>query len=146
MLKMVEDMNGSSKPLTIGFGVGLIILVTACATPTGVVVPPGAPAPSLSYYEPPEIIVGTRNSGTLKIVGGCVVFERVQPAGHRSPALFPPGSTWVDRSTAIRLPDGQLIPIGRTVEIAYESPPDDRSELPGCAGDPIYILNVVDKE
>ncbi|MBA3640726.1 MAG: hypothetical protein H0W53_15930 [Acidobacteria bacterium] len=139
-------MDVRANPWMIGMGAGILSLATACATSTGAHLPTGAQAPSLPIYEPLGIIVGTRNTGTFRVVGGCIVFERVRPANSRSPALFPPGSTWIDASTAIRLPDGQPIPIGRTIEIAYEAPPGDRGKVPGCAGDPIYILNVVDKE
>ncbi len=129
-----------------GLGAGLLILATACATSTGEGMPTGAQPPSLSFYAPSEITVGTRNTGTFRVMSGCVLFERVRPASSRSPALFPPRSAWVDRSAAIRLPDGQSIPIGRIIEVAYEAPPGVRGTVPGCAGDPIYILNVVEKE
>jgi len=120
-------------------------LASSCATPAAHETETGGAA-ALHFYTPSDIIVGTRNAGTFRVAGSCVFFERVKPANSRSPALFPPGSAWADRSTAIRLPKGQSIPIGRTVEVAYEAPPPGRSAAPGCAGDPIHILNVVGKE
>lgn len=145
-MKIVGKVNSSSKPLMTGLGAGLLILATACATSTVEDMPTGAQPPPLSFYAPSEIIVGTRNTGTFRVMGSCVLFERVRPASSRSPALFPPGSAWVDRSAAIQLPDGQSIPIGRAIEVAYEAPPGGRGSVPGCAGDPIYILTVVEKE
>ncbi|MFN3388961.1 MAG: hypothetical protein ACK40O_08510 [Allosphingosinicella sp.] len=120
--------------------------VGACATPAADTAGSGAERPALLTYAPGEIIAGTRNTGSFLIADGCVVFERVRPANSRSPALFPPGSAWVDGSAAIRLPNGQTIRIGRTVEVAYEAPPAAGGTAPGCAGDPIHILNLVGKE
>ena len=130
----------------IGLSSAFLSLATACATSTGEDVPMGALPPLLSFYAPSEIIVGTRNIGTFKIVGRCLLFELVRPVSYRSPALFPPGSAWVDGASAIRLPNGQSIPIGQTVEAAYEAPPSPRYTVPGCPGETIHILNVVDKK
>lgn len=139
-------MNSTSKPLMTGLGAGLLSLATACATSTGDGVSTGARPPSLTFYTPSEIIVGTRNTGTFKVVGRCVLFERARPVNSRSPALFPLGSAWLGGAKAIQLPDGQRIPIGRTVEVVYEAPPGVRDTVPGCPGEPIHILTLVDKE
>lgn len=139
-------MRSFSKPLMIGTSAGLLSLVTACATSTGGGDSMGAQPPALSYYTPSEIVVGTRNTGTFTVVGRCVLFERALPKASRSPALFPHGSAWVDGASAIRLPNGQSIPVGRTIEVAYEAPPSVRDVVPGCPGAPIQVLNVVDKE
>lgn len=139
-------MGTSAAPLKTCVGVGLLSLLTACVTSLGVGVPTGAQLPRLSLYQPPEIIVGTRNTGAFKVIGGCVLFELVRPANSRSAALFPSGSTWVNGSRAIRLPDGQLIPIGQAVEVAYEAPPGVRDTLPGCPSDSIHVLNIVTPE
>ena len=134
------------KPWMAGLSFGLLSLVTACATSTGDGVSAGAQLPPLSFFSPSEIIVGTRSTGTLKVVGRCLLFERVRPRGSRSPVLFPPGSTWIEGASAIRLPDGQSVTIGRAVEVAYESPPNARDTGPVCPGQPIHILNVVVKQ
>lgn len=137
-------MRRKTDFLTICLGAGLLGLAGACATPAADAPGPAAERPALQFYTPGEIIAGTRNSGTFRVVDGCVMFERTRPANSRSPALFPPGSAWVDGS--VRLPNGQSIKIGRTMEIAYEAPPGAGGTAPGCAGDPIHILNVVQKE
>lgn len=129
-----------------GLSSGLLSLLAACATTTGEGAPAGAQRPLLYFYSPSEIIVGTRSTGTLKAVGRCLLFERVRPGGSRSPVLFPPGSAWIEGASAIRLPDGQSVPIGRIVEVAYEAPHSGRDTDPSCPGQPIHILNVVDKQ
>lgn len=139
-------MGSVAKPLMTGISASVLCLVTGCATPTGGDVPIGAEPPPLSLYTPTEIIVGTQNAGTFTVVGSCVLFERARPKASRSPTLFPQGSTWVDGGSAIRLPNGQTIPIERTIEVAYEAPPSARGSVPECPGEPIQILNVVDKE
>jgi len=139
-------MNIHFKRWIVGLSTGLLSLVTACATSTGDGVPTGAQRPPLSFYSPSEIMVGTRSIGTLKVVGRCLLFERVQPVSSRSPVLFPSGSAWIEGASAVRLPDGKSVPIGQAVEVAYEAPPSARGPGPVCSGQPIHILNVIGKQ
>ena len=126
-------------------GAGLLGLNAACTAPA-VDRPTTVGGTALLFYPAQDIVVGTRNTGTFQLDGGCIVFERDRPANSRSPVLFPTGSAWSEGKAAVRLPNRQSIPFGRKIEIAYEAPPPGRSTAPGCPGNPIHLLNVVEKE
>lgn len=132
----------STRFLNLFVAVGLFSLTAACATPASIESSAGSAVP-LQFYTPQEIIVPTRTTGTFKVVGRCIVFERDRPRNSRSPVLFPPGSALSNRGTAVRLPNGQEIAFGRPVQLAYEAPPDRRSVAGECPGEPIHVLNLV---
>lgn len=102
------------------------VTVGGCAPVLSV---PSQVPPAIEIYKPGEIIVSTIARGILRSENGCLIFS--QPGGSQA-AQFPAGTTY--SSGAVRLPNGQNIPLGRPVTLVFEASPGASSSLPGCSG------------
>jgi hypothetical protein len=124
-------------------GPGLVALAAAllgaCATPAE----PPAGQPRIRHYAPPEIVIGTSNSGRFETSAGCIFFRFENRPDRRAPALFAPGTRFSSDRRYILLPSGGSIKFGRRVTIAFEAPPNATGLDSECGANPLLVFNLV---
>jgi hypothetical protein len=101
----------------------LVVTLAGCAAgPKGT-----ASLPAIETYQAGDIIVSTSGSGILRPYAGCLVFVR---QGGALAAQFPQGTAY--QGKLVRLPNGELIPLGTSISLVFEARPGTVSRLPGC--------------
>jgi len=131
----------STRPLRLAT-VAAGALLAGCTTP---IQPPPA-GPTVRHYPPPDIIVGTSNTGRFEASGGCIYFRYGTRPERLAPALFAPGTSLSPDRRAIILPGAEAISFGRRVTIAFEAPPNATGLDVACGANPILVLNLVKTE
>ena len=119
-------MNYRNSALTIC----LVVLLAGCV---GAISGP-AVVPRIEIHPSNPIVVPSEAIGRLTSTNGCVRLEL--ETGHVLAAQFPEGTAYSASAQGIVMPNGQVLPFGKRLDLVVNGGPNLTSLLPECAGIP----------
>lgn len=129
-------MTEKPKSLLAAASIAIGLAFTGCATPRSAAVPDDV----LQTYPVGDIITGGVREGHLRLADGCLILETDR---WNYTVFFPDGSTLSADKTAVLLPDGDAVVVGRRYSLLLEYYPLLQNTNSSCAGDPNALVRSI---
>lgn len=131
-------MTEKPKSLLAAASIAIGLTLAGCATPR----PAAVPENVLQTYPAGDIITGGVREGRLRLIDGCLILETDR---WNYTVFFPDGSTLSADRTAVLLPDGEAVGIGRKYSLLLEYYPSLQNANSSCAGDPNALVRSISR-